>query len=122
MALPGIGFIQSHADAFFFNSTATVYRITSSTNDGAGGYVPTRTLVATIRCALELSLTGPKHDAMEGEQPTNQQLYDLIHLASVALQKDDEIVIGANRYAVVGHTIAMTNEATRRTAVKLLPA
>lgn len=119
MALPGLSFIQSHAQSFFFNSSGTIYRVDSSTNDGAGGLTVNRLAYQTIRCALEVSF-GRGADQVEGEQPRNQQLFDLIYSPDVTLQADDEIQLGDNRYAVVGHVSAMTNEATRRTQVKLI--
>jgi len=119
MALPGVNFITSHAASFFLNSTGVVYRISSSVNDGAGGLTNTRIAHQTIRCALERS-SGAKNDAVEGEAPTNQQLYDLIYEAGVELLATDEVEINSLRYAINGSVNALTNEATRRTAVKLI--
>ena len=120
MALPGKAFIGQHASAFFLNSLGTVYRIDSSTNDGAVGVTITRVAFQEIRCEIREAQQGPAFDALEGNAPTNQKLFDLIYESGVDLLVTDEIVIGENRYAIVGHVNSLTNQATRRTALKLI--
>lgn len=122
MALPGLSFIKSHVQSFFLTSIATVYRIDTSVADAAGGQTITRVAYVDLPCAIEESRRSLGLDGMEGQQPTNQQLFDLITVAPVQLIPTDEVVVGSSRYAVIGHTQQMTNEATARTPLKLLPS